>query len=259
MRSAEIASRKAEQRQRGFPRAKWPGTGENGTAYQSEVGHMRHNQNGRRFRSRNNNGHGGGNASSGGHSGNGNTSGSSHHHSGGGGGHRRVSNPRVQTFDSNGPDVRIRGNAVQITEKYLTLARDAQGAGDRVLAESYLQHAEHYQRMLNEMTEEYNRHQAQFQPQQHNHRNHQQDDHQDADIAGAGEQPEVALEDLDQGFLVGRRTPAVRTDGEVNGNLNANTQDDGVEDLGAAAEAAVAAPAPVRARRAPRVKESEAV
>ncbi|MDY0009138.1 MAG: DUF4167 domain-containing protein [Bdellovibrionales bacterium] len=219
---------------------------------------MRHNQNGRRFRSRNNNGHGGGNGgghsgNGGGHSGNGNAGGGHHH----GGGHRRVSNPRVQTFDSNGPDVRIRGNAVQITEKYLTLARDAQGAGDRVLAESYLQHAEHYQRMLNEMTEEYNRHQAQFQP-QHNHRNHQQDDHQDADIAGAGEQPEVALEDLDQGFLVGRRTP-VRADAEVNGNLNADTQDDGVEDLGAAAEAAAAAPAPARARRAPRVKESEAV
>ncbi|MDD9901245.1 MAG: DUF4167 domain-containing protein, partial [Alphaproteobacteria bacterium] len=66
------------------------------------------------------------------------------------GGHHRRVNPRVHTFDSNGPDVRVRGNAFQITEKYQTLARDAAAAGDRVLAESYYQHAEHYQRLVNE-------------------------------------------------------------------------------------------------------------
>lgn len=69
------------------------------------------------------------------------------------GGRRSPSN-RVHTYDSNGPDVRIRGNAFQINEKYLTLARDAAAAGDRVLAESYLQHAEHYQRVINELTGE---------------------------------------------------------------------------------------------------------
>lgn len=202
---------------------------------------MRHNQNGRRFRGRNNNGNGGG-------------QGQSHHHNNGG--QRRI-NPRVQTFDSNGPDVRIRGNAMQIAEKYTTLARDAQGAGDRVLAESYLQHAEHYQRMLNEANEEYNRYQAQFQP-QHNHRDAQAQDDMDGGIAGAGEQPEVPLEDLDQGFLVGRRSVPVQkaADGEVNGNLNTADGDDGIEDLGAAP---VVAAEPVRRRAASRVKESEAV
>jgi hypothetical protein len=67
----------------------------------------------------------------------------------GGGGGNRPQNQRTQVFDSNGPDVRIRGTAHQVTEKYLLLSKDAASAGDRVLAESYLQHAEHYQRIIN--------------------------------------------------------------------------------------------------------------
>lgn len=55
----------------------------------------------------------------------------------------------MHTFDSNGPSVRIRGNASQVHEKYLALARDANSAGDRVAAESYLQYAEHYFRIIN--------------------------------------------------------------------------------------------------------------
>ena len=53
-----------------------------------------------------------------------------------------------RTFDSNGPDVKIRGSAAQIYEKYQTLARDANSSGDRIGAENYLQHAEHYYRIL---------------------------------------------------------------------------------------------------------------
>ncbi|MDP6352006.1 MAG: DUF4167 domain-containing protein [Alphaproteobacteria bacterium] len=53
------------------------------------------------------------------------------------------------TFESNGPDVKIRGNAAQVLEKYQSLARDALASGDRIVAESYLQHAEHYYRALN--------------------------------------------------------------------------------------------------------------
>jgi len=56
---------------------------------------------------------------------------------------------RHQTFDSNGPDVKVRGSANQIFEKYLLLARDANAMGDRVTAENYLQHAEHYCRIVN--------------------------------------------------------------------------------------------------------------
>ena len=56
---------------------------------------------------------------------------------------------RMQVFDSNGPEVRIRGTAYQICEKYQALAKDAASQGDTVMAESYLQHAEHYQRVIN--------------------------------------------------------------------------------------------------------------
>ena len=64
-------------------------------------------------------------------------------------GGRRNSSPRHQSFDSNGPSIRIRGNAHQVYEKYLQLARDANVAGDRVSAENMYQHAEHYFRILN--------------------------------------------------------------------------------------------------------------
>ncbi len=61
-----------------------------------------------------------------------------------GGGH----NPLTRVYESNGPDVKIRGTAHHIAEKYLQLARDAQSGGDPVSAESYLQHAEHYFRLI---------------------------------------------------------------------------------------------------------------
>lgn len=68
--------------------------------------------------------------------------------------HHRPQQNKATVFDSNGPDVRIRGTAFQIVEKYMTLAKDAAASGDRVLAENYLQHAEHYQRMISQWVEE---------------------------------------------------------------------------------------------------------
>jgi hypothetical protein len=53
-----------------------------------------------------------------------------------------------RNFDSNGPDVKIRGTATNIFESYCQLARDANASGDRVAAENYLQHAEHYYRIM---------------------------------------------------------------------------------------------------------------
>ena len=61
--------------------------------------------------------------------------------------------PRHNNFDSNGPEGRVRGNAHQVYEKYIGLARDALSAGDRVAAESYYQYAEHYYRVLNARTD----------------------------------------------------------------------------------------------------------
>ena len=70
---------------------------------------------------------------------------------GGGGGGRQGQDQNFnihRTIDSNGPDVKIRGNAHHVYEKYLQLARDANSSGDRVMAENYLQHAEHYYRLI---------------------------------------------------------------------------------------------------------------
>src|ERR1044071_3625941 len=69
---------------------------------------------------------------------------------GGGPHHNRPRMPhRIQTFDSNGPNVKIRGNAYQVFERYVALAREAQASGDRIAAENLYQHAEHYFRIMN--------------------------------------------------------------------------------------------------------------
>src|SRR5580692_13170399 len=65
-----------------------------------------------------------------------------------GGGHHHHQNPLSRMYESNGPDVKIRGNASHIAEKYLQLARDAQSSGDPIAAENYYQHAEHYFRLI---------------------------------------------------------------------------------------------------------------
>ena len=91
---------------------------------------MRNGQNNKRMRGRNRNhkSH---------HSGGG---------SGGGGGHHH--NPLTRVYESNGPEVKIRGTAHHVAEKYLQLARDAQTSGDTVNAENHFQHAEHYLRLI---------------------------------------------------------------------------------------------------------------
>lgn len=65
-------------------------------------------------------------------------------------GNRNSSQQRTQVYDSNGPDVRIRGTAHQVAEKYLALAKDSTSVGNLVIAENYYQHAEHYIRIINE-------------------------------------------------------------------------------------------------------------
>jgi len=61
---------------------------------------------------------------------------------------RKSHNPLARSFESNGPDVKIRGTPAHIAEKYLTLSRDAQSSGDNVMAESYFQFSEHYFRVM---------------------------------------------------------------------------------------------------------------
>jgi len=61
---------------------------------------------------------------------------------------RKNHNPLSRVYESSGPDVKIRGTASHVAEKYLQLARDAQSSGDPVAAENYFQHAEHYFRLI---------------------------------------------------------------------------------------------------------------
>jgi hypothetical protein len=98
---------------------------------------------------------------------------------GGGGGPPRHQSGNVplnrnHVFDSNGPDLRIRGTAQQLFEKYLQLGRDATSSGDRVMAEGYFQHAEHYFRIINAIN------QAQQQNQPHSQNQGQNQGQQNA-------------------------------------------------------------------------------
>ena len=108
--------------------------------------------------------------------------GRNHRPGGGGGGGGGGASPRQyggnvplnrnHVFDSSGPDLRIRGTAQQLFEKYLQLGRDATGSGDRVMAESYFQYAEHYFRIVNAINQATQ--QSQGQGQQHGQNQHGQ-------------------------------------------------------------------------------------
>src|ERR1700689_3553421 len=80
-----------------------------------------------------------------------------------GGGHHQ--NPLSRMYESNGQDVKIRGSASHIAEKYLQLARDAQSSGDPVAAENYYQHAEHYFRLIAAAQEQFRQSQPYYQQQ----------------------------------------------------------------------------------------------
>ena len=107
---------------------------------------MRNGQNKRmRGRNRNNN----------------NNNNNSHHHHNRGHHH----NPLTRVYESNGPDVKIRGTAHHIAEKYLQLARDATSVGDHVTAEAHHQHAEHYLRLIAAAQEQFRQQNPNYQPQ----------------------------------------------------------------------------------------------
>lgn len=119
--------------------------------------------NGRRPRSRHHNGGGDNRSENRGNNG----GGGGNNNNMGGNRPRSAASLRHQSFDSNCGDLRVRGNAWQVYEKYQALARDATSGGDRVGAENYLQHAEHYFRIIeaiNEATAAEQRHTSPPQP-----------------------------------------------------------------------------------------------
>jgi hypothetical protein len=93
-------------------------------------------------------------------------------------------------YESNGPDVKIRGTASHVAEKYLQLARDAQSSGDPIAAENYYQHAEHYFRVIAAAQEQFRQSQPYYQQQQPSEMRGADESYDDAD----GEQPHVGGE-----------------------------------------------------------------
>src|SRR5436189_518307 len=133
---------------------------------------MRNGQNNKRMRNRNNNNNNNNN--------------------------RRGQNPMTRVFESNGPDIKIRGTASHVAEKYVQLARDARSSGDPVAAENYYQHAEHYFRLIAAAQEQF----RQNQPQQRS----------DEAIADEGEDESEGYSNFGQepGFVPAQPQPFVR-------------------------------------------------
>jgi uncharacterized protein DUF4167 len=133
---------------------------------------MRNGQNNKRMRNRNNNNNNSNN--------------------------RRGQNPMTRVFESNGPDIKIRGTASHVAEKYVQLARDARSSGDPVAAENYYQHAEHYFRLIAAAQEQF----RQNQPQQRS----------DEAIADEGEDESEGYSNFGQepGFVPAQPQPFVR-------------------------------------------------
>jgi hypothetical protein len=103
---------------------------------------------------------------------------------------RKSHNPLTRVYESNGPDVKIRGTASHIAEKYLQLARDAQSGGDPVSEQNYLQHAEHYFRLIAAAQDQF-RQAPFFRGENIDSRDDLDDDGEEevAALPGAGEQP----------------------------------------------------------------------
>ena len=100
---------------------------------------------------------------------NGNGGGGGRFQGSGGGASGNIPLNRNHVFDSQGPDLRIRGTAQQLFEKYLQLGRDATSVGDRVMAESYFQYAEHYFRIINAINQAQGQPPQQYQPRRQHH------------------------------------------------------------------------------------------
>jgi len=111
---------------------------------------------------------------------------------------RKPGNSRNQIFDSNGPGARVRGNSAQIYEKYQQLARDASSSGDRVAAEGFYQHAEHYYRLMDAAGLNRDGTQQEQNPQQNPQQNQPQNQPQNGNVAANGATVEVVQAPAEQ-------------------------------------------------------------
>jgi hypothetical protein len=149
---------------------------------------MRNGQNNKRMRNRNNNNNNNNNNN------------------------RRGQNPMTRVFESNGPDIKIRGTASHVAEKYVQLARDARSSGDPVAAENYYQHAEHYFRLIAAAQEQFRQNQPQ--PRTENEMASEDGDDDSESFSNFGQEP---------GFVPVQQQPFVPRDN----NQRDNNQRDG--------------------------------
>jgi Domain of unknown function (DUF4167) len=123
-------------------------------------------------------------------------------------GNRRGQNPMTRVFESNGPDIKIRGTASHVAEKYVQLARDARSSGDPVAAENYYQHAEHYFRLIAAAQEQFRQNQPQ--PRTENEMPAEDGDDEGESFSHFGQEP---------GFVPAQPQPFVPRDNPPRDNL----------------------------------------
>jgi hypothetical protein len=116
---------------------------------------------------------------------------------------RRGQNPMTRVFESNGPDIKIRGTASHVAEKYVQLARDARSSGDPVAAENYYQHAEHYFRLIATAQEQFRQNQPQPRPE--NEMTSEDGDDESENFSNFGQEP---------GFVPAQPQPFVPRDNQ---------------------------------------------
>src|SRR5215467_7248538 len=102
---------------------------------------------------------------------------------------RRGQNPMTRVYESNGPDIKIRGTASHVAEKYVQLARDARSSGDPVAAENYYQHAEHYFRLIAAAQEQFRQNQPQPRPRSTDDVIPEDNDDEGENFASFGQEP----------------------------------------------------------------------
>jgi hypothetical protein len=119
----------------------------------------------------------------------------------------KSSNPLTRVYESNGPDVKIRGTASHVAEKYIQLARDSQASGDPVAAENYYQHAEHYFRMIAAAQEQFRQssqqppfHRAEGEPREENFDGDDDDFQQQGEPGYGNREPQAPYPPRDNQF-----------------------------------------------------------
>jgi hypothetical protein len=129
---------------------------------------------------------------------------------------RKGQNPLTRVYESNGPDVKIRGTASHIADKYVQLARDAQSSSDPVGAENYLQHAEHYYRLIAAAQEQFRQANPYYRPEQETRDDNFEDGDEDGFEQSAGA-PEPPVGTGDQPYLPREAQPFPQRDQQYGG------------------------------------------